>query len=63
MKEFIAKKPWMLYWYCKEFLVYGYDYTIEHFEIKPDKVAFRLKADLIDEEAEKFQNAVMLFYK
>ena len=62
MKEFIAKNPRMLYWYCKEMLVYGFDYTIEYFEIEPEKVAFRLKANLTDEEANKLDRAVKLFY-
>lgn len=62
MKEFIAKNPRMLYWYCKEMLVLGFDYTIEHFKIKPLTVAFRLKADLTDEEADKLQRYFNAFY-
>ncbi len=62
MKEFIAKNPRMLYWYCKEMLVYGFGYTIEHFEVEPEKVAFRLIANLTDEEANKLERAVKLLY-
>lgn len=52
----------MLYWYCKEMLVLHFDYTIEHFEIEPLKVAFRLKADLTDEEAELLQKRFKVYY-
>lgn len=62
MKEFIAKNPRMLYWYCKEMLVLHFDYTIEHFEIEPLKVAFRLKADLTDEEADLLQKRFKVYY-
>ena len=63
MYEYIAKNPRQLYWYCKEFLVLGYDYTIEHFEIKPDTIAFRLKADLTEEEANTLQRYFNAFYQ
>ena len=45
----MQKNPRQLYWYCRTFLVLEYDYAVEHFEIKPDKVTFRLKADLKNE--------------
>ena len=63
MQEYIAKNPRQLYWYCKTMLAQGYDYTIEHFEIKPDKVAFRLRTDLTDEEAKTVERFFNTFYR
>lgn len=62
MQEFIAKNSRQLYWYCKVFLANEVDYTIEHFEIKPDKVAFRLKADVSEERAKELQREFRGFY-
>lgn len=62
MQEYIVKNPRQLYWYCKELLVLGFDYTIEHFEIEPLTVAFRLKTDLREEEAETLEKYFKAFY-
>lgn len=48
--------------YCKELLVLGFDYEIEHFEIKPNTVAFRLKTDLTEEESKTLEKYFKAFY-
>ncbi len=55
MTEFIAKNSRQLSLYCKIFLSERIEYSIEHFEIKPGKVAFRLITDVTEEKAGQLQ--------